>query len=60
MKTRVLGTRFQEWRQQAGRRARNVGRTTDHYIREHTWQTVAAAVVVGVALGWLFFRGAED
>jgi ElaB/YqjD/DUF883 family membrane-anchored ribosome-binding protein len=37
-------------------RARDVGRTTDSYVRDNPWQVVGIAAVVGIALGMLMTR----
>ena len=56
-----LGTRaqmnekFQAIQERVGETARNVSRTTDEYVHENPWKTIAmvaaAALIVGLLLG---------
>ncbi len=39
--------------------AKQVGRTTDSYVRDNPWQVVGIAAVVGIALGILMTRRSD-
>ncbi len=45
-----------DWQQAAAENARKLARITDHYVRDNTWTSVAIAVSVGCALGFLLGR----
>jgi ElaB/YqjD/DUF883 family membrane-anchored ribosome-binding protein len=45
--------KVQDWQKRATRTARNVGDTTDRYVHEYTWASIACAAVVGCVLGFL-------
>lgn len=45
--------RIQDWQKRASETARNVGQTTDKYVRENTWTTLAVAALVGCVIGFL-------
>ena len=45
--------RVQAWQKRASETARNLGQTTDHYVRENTWSTLAVAVILGCIVGYL-------
>ncbi len=53
MNTRGMTDKFQDWQKRASESARNIGNTTDKYVRENTWTTIALAAVVGCVLGYL-------
>jgi len=40
--------------------ARQLGKTTDTYVRDNPWQVVGIAAVVGVVLGVLLSRRSDD
>jgi ElaB/YqjD/DUF883 family membrane-anchored ribosome-binding protein len=40
--------------------ARQIGKTTDTYVRDNPWQVVGIAAVVGVVLGVLMSRRSDD
>ena len=48
-----ITNRVQEWQKRATETARNLGQTTDQYVRENTWSTLAVAVVLGCIVGYL-------
>lgn len=45
-----------DWQQAATENARKLARLTDDYVRENTWTSVAIALCVGCALGFLLGR----
>jgi ElaB/YqjD/DUF883 family membrane-anchored ribosome-binding protein len=59
MNTRDLTDRFQDWQQRAGESMRNFGQTTDTYVRENTWTTLAIAAALGCVLGYLLAGGRD-
>ncbi|HEV2207142.1 MAG TPA: DUF883 C-terminal domain-containing protein [Verrucomicrobiae bacterium] len=48
-----MSDRIQDWQQRAGETVRNFGQTTDQYVHENTWTTIAIAAAVGCVLGYL-------
>lgn len=62
-KPQDLGEQAQEWKEKANdwqqaatENARRLARLTDDYVRENTWMSVAVAVCIGCALGFLLGR----
>ncbi len=53
MNTQEMTDKFQDWQRRAGETVRNFGQTTDQYVRENTWRTIAIAGVIGCVLGYL-------
>jgi ElaB/YqjD/DUF883 family membrane-anchored ribosome-binding protein len=53
MNTRQVGDKFKEWQQRAKETAKNVGGTSDRYVRDNTWTAIAVAAVAGCLLGFL-------
>ncbi len=53
MNTKEMTGRLQDWQKQACETAKNVGQTTDTYIRENTWSTLALAALLGCILGYV-------
>lgn len=53
MNTQEMSDRIQDWQQRAGETVRNFGQTTDQYVHENTWTTIAIAAAVGCVLGYL-------
>ena len=49
----------QEWQQTALESARNAAQTTDQYVRENVWSTIALAVLAGCALGFFLGRSKD-
>jgi ElaB/YqjD/DUF883 family membrane-anchored ribosome-binding protein len=49
----------QEWKQSAMEGARNAAQSTDQYVRENVWTTMAVVVLVGCALGFLLGRSRD-
>jgi ElaB/YqjD/DUF883 family membrane-anchored ribosome-binding protein len=45
--------RVQDWQKRATETAKNWGQTTDRYVRDNTWTTLAIAAVVGCVVGYL-------
>lgn len=60
MNTRGVSEKFQEWQKRATHGARKVGTTTDQYVREKTWSTIALAAIVGCVLGYLLVGSREE
>ena len=53
MNTKELGDRFQTLQQKARETAKNWGETTDTYVRENAWSTLALAAVLGCLVGYI-------
>jgi ElaB/YqjD/DUF883 family membrane-anchored ribosome-binding protein len=53
MNTREMTDKVQDLQKRATERVKNVGETTDRYVRENTWTTIACAAVLGCVLGFL-------
>ena len=53
MNTRQMTDRLQDWQKRAGETARDVGQTTDQYVHENAWTTIAVAALVGCVFGYL-------
>jgi ElaB/YqjD/DUF883 family membrane-anchored ribosome-binding protein len=49
-----ITNRVQDWQKRATETARNVSQTSDRYVRENTWTTLAVAAVLGCVVGYLF------
>lgn len=49
----------QEWQQTALETARNAAQSTDQYVRENVWSTIALAALTGCALGFLLGRSRD-
>ncbi|HWH69880.1 MAG TPA: DUF883 C-terminal domain-containing protein [Candidatus Sulfotelmatobacter sp.] len=45
--------KFQDWQKRATETAKTFGQTTDQYVRENTWTTIAIAAVLGCVLGFV-------
>jgi ElaB/YqjD/DUF883 family membrane-anchored ribosome-binding protein len=54
-----VGNRLQEWQRRASERAKSLGQTTDKYVRENTWSTLALAMILGCVVGYLL-RGDRE
>ncbi|HZR20716.1 MAG TPA: hypothetical protein VFE51_25775 [Verrucomicrobiae bacterium] len=52
MDTTEFTNRVQDWQKRAAETAKNVGQTTDNYVRENTWTTLAIAAVLGCVVGY--------
>jgi ElaB/YqjD/DUF883 family membrane-anchored ribosome-binding protein len=48
-----LSNRVQDWQKRATETAKNVGRTTHHYVRENAWSTLVIAALLGCMVGYL-------
>ncbi len=59
MNAREMTDKFQDWQQRASETARNVGQTTDEYVRTNTWTAIAIAAVLGCVVGYLL-SGSRD
>jgi ElaB/YqjD/DUF883 family membrane-anchored ribosome-binding protein len=59
MKTREISEKLGDWQKRASEAARNVGETTDRYVHENTWTSVACAALVGCIVGFLLGRGRD-
>ena len=53
MNTREMTDKFQDWKRQAGEKARSAGQAADEYVRDNTWTTVAVAAILGCVLGYI-------
>ena len=53
MNTREMTDKVQDWQRRATETAKNVGETTDRYVRENTWATLGVAAVLGCVIGFL-------
>jgi ElaB/YqjD/DUF883 family membrane-anchored ribosome-binding protein len=53
MRTRELTNKVQDWQKRATETARKVGQSTDTYVRENTWSTLAIAALLGCVLGYI-------
>jgi len=53
MKTREMTDKLQDWQRRATDVARNFGETTDQYVRDNTWTSLACAAVIGCVIGYL-------
>jgi ElaB/YqjD/DUF883 family membrane-anchored ribosome-binding protein len=53
MNAREMTDKFQDWQQRASEKARNLGQTTDQYVRENTWMSLGIAAVIGCVLGYI-------
>ncbi|HYR44272.1 MAG TPA: hypothetical protein VER98_14680 [Terriglobia bacterium] len=45
--------KVQDWQRRATETGKNVGETTDRYVRENTWATLGVAAVLGCVIGFL-------
>jgi ElaB/YqjD/DUF883 family membrane-anchored ribosome-binding protein len=59
MNTTEFTNRAQEWQKRATETAKHVGQTTDNYVRENTWTTLAVAAILGCVVGY-FLSGDRD
>ncbi len=53
MNAREMTDKFQDWQQRASEKAKDWGQTTDQYVRENTWTSLAIAAVIGCVLGYI-------
>lgn len=53
MNAREMTDKMQDWQQRAAEKARTWGTTTDTYVRENTWTSLAIAAAVGCILGYI-------
>ena len=59
MNTKELKDTAQDWQKKAQETARNLGQSTDNYVRENTWSTLALAAVLGCLVGYLLTTGRD-
>jgi len=59
-KVREFSGKAQDWQKKATETARNVSETTDQYVRENTWTSIAAAAVLGCVVGFLLAGRSDD
>jgi ElaB/YqjD/DUF883 family membrane-anchored ribosome-binding protein len=59
MNTEEMTEQARNWQNRATEVARNVSNTTDRYVHENTWTTVAVAALVGCVIGYLMAGGRE-
>ena len=53
MNTRAMTDKLQDWQKRMTETAKTVGTSTDQYVRENTWTSVAFAAVIGCVIGFL-------
>jgi ElaB/YqjD/DUF883 family membrane-anchored ribosome-binding protein len=53
MNTQDVTDRIQDFQKKATDTVRNVTDTTDQYIRDNTWTSIACAALVGCIIGYL-------
>lgn len=59
MNTKDLKDKAQDWQKKACDTAKNVGQSTDTFVRENTWSTLAIAAVLGCLVGYLLTAGRD-
>jgi ElaB/YqjD/DUF883 family membrane-anchored ribosome-binding protein len=59
MKTSDVKERLQDFQERATETARNVCETTDEYVHENAWTSVAIAAVAGCLIGFLLGRSRD-
>lgn len=59
MRTKELSDRFQDLQKKAGETAKDLGRTTDTYVRENTWSSLALAAILGCVVGYILASGRD-
>lgn len=53
MNTRGMTDKLQDLQKRISETARTVGGSTDQYVRENTWSSIAFAAVIGCVIGFL-------
>jgi ElaB/YqjD/DUF883 family membrane-anchored ribosome-binding protein len=53
MNTKELTNRSRDWQKKACETAKNLSQTTDDYVRENTWSTLALAAILGCVIGFI-------
>ena len=53
MKTREITDKLQDWQKSATETVQNVAESTDEYVRENTWTTIACAALLGCIVGYV-------
>jgi ElaB/YqjD/DUF883 family membrane-anchored ribosome-binding protein len=53
MNTEEMTGRVRDWQKRAAETARTWGHSTDDYVRDNTWTSIAVAAVIGCVLGYL-------
>lgn len=48
-----ITNRVQDWQKRATETAKNVRQSSDRYVRDNTWTTLAVAAVLGCVVGYL-------
>lgn len=59
MKTNNLTDRIQDIQQRASETARNACETTNEYVHDNVWTSVAIAALAGCVLGFFMGRGRD-
>ena len=59
MKTSDVTDKLQDFQKRASETARNACQTTDEYVHDNVWTSVAFAAVLGCVLGFILSRGRD-
>jgi ElaB/YqjD/DUF883 family membrane-anchored ribosome-binding protein len=52
MDTTEFTNRVQDWQKRATETAKDFSQTTDNYVRENAWTTLAIAAILGCVVGY--------
>ena len=52
MNTRIMTDKVQELQKRATETARDVAETTDRYVHDNVWKSMAIAAVIGCIIGY--------
>lgn len=53
MNTRAMTDRLGDWKERAGETAKTMSETTDRYVHDNAWTSIAVAALVGCVVGFL-------
>ena len=59
MNTNDVTEKLQDFQKKATETARNACQTTDDYVHDNVWTSVAVAAVVGCVVGFFLGRGRD-
>lgn len=59
MNTSDVTERLQDFQKKATETARNACKTTDEYVHDNVWTSVAVAALAGCVLGFFLGRGRD-